>query len=173
MHDKNTHNRSLDRRAVVLHSPHLPGWIKGIVFNFSILIASIISIQAKPVCGNATVDISHNIQAMWHLNPWGPLWWRRGSSGVASSHVFISTDSCRGLSINDYFRLFKFREDKKVGVIGGTQTDTSASYIVRDCLPQFRASIVLLLHINSTDRCWVKDRRHMPSRFLGLNSQGL
>lgn len=41
-----------------------------------------------------------------------------GSIGVASSGIFKSTDSWRRSSINYYFRLFKLREDKKVG---GTQ----------------------------------------------------
>lgn len=37
------------------------------------------------------------------------------SSGVASSGVFKSTDSQKRSSINDYFRLFKIREDRKGG----------------------------------------------------------
>lgn len=43
----------------------------------------------------------------------------RGSSGVASSGAFKSTESRRRSSINDYFRRFKLREDKKVGGIQG------------------------------------------------------
>ncbi len=49
------------------------------------------------------------------------VWANGGSSGVASSGVFKSTDSWRRSSINYHFRLFKLREDKKVGGIGGMQ----------------------------------------------------
>lgn len=43
------------------------------------------------------------------------------SSGVASSGLFKSTDSRKRSSINYYFRLFKFREDKQVGGTRGKQ----------------------------------------------------
>lgn len=61
------------------------------------------------------------------------------SSGVASSGVFKSTDSRKRSSINYYFRLFKFREDKKVGGVAGRQKremvrqeESRASCIVLD-----------------------------------------
>lgn len=65
---------------------------------------------------------------VFSCNPESHIEWRYstgvgegGSSGVASSAIFKSTDSWRRSSINYCFRLFKLREDKKVGGIGGAQ----------------------------------------------------
>lgn len=79
---------------------------------------------------------------VFSCNPESHIEWRYstgvgegGSSGVASSAIFKSTDSWRRSSINDCFRLFKLREDKKVGGIGGAQKrESRASYIVVDFL---------------------------------------